>query len=184
LGLLELLPNIPWTRYRYRIRIQDLDSKRGVGMYFMAQKAENAPGKEETWFVQFMYKEQEQPIDPKGNKAAEAMVTLRRLGERFDYDRHMSNPEQFPGSPGVIRTLQVEITSQMLKTYWENQPLPRMSRDRNPTMLDDVKLTSMLEPQWTRPAPALPVQGSLGLICEQGSALVHEAFVEPLPPED
>ncbi len=184
LGLLELHQNILSTRYRYRIRVQDLGSKRGVGMYFMAQKPENAPGKDEFWFIQFMYKEQEEPIDAKGNKAAEAMVSLRRLSEGFDHYRHMSTPEHFPGNPGVTRTLQVDITPEMLKSYWENQPLPWMRRDRNPTMVDDVKLASTMLPQWTRPVPTPPVHGSLGLICERGSALVHEAVIEPLPSED
>jgi hypothetical protein len=57
LGLVELVPEVPWERYRFRVEVQDVAARTdGVGIYFALRGEATAQGRE-YWFYEWTFAE-------------------------------------------------------------------------------------------------------------------------------
>jgi hypothetical protein len=121
---------------------------------------------------------------------AQAQVRGRRYGTglpkigTIDY-RAAPSPQRytrgFPPQRGTGRLLTVDITRDVVSAYWHQERvpftlIPKVFFDRNGANL------KVQEPAH-KDAPPLfhPTKGSLGLFCENGSAVFRRLTIRPLP---
>jgi hypothetical protein len=182
-GLVELNASPPWPRYRFRVKIKQMIGDGHVGMYVLGQRQATTQG-DEYWFLEFTFQESEAEItrDKQKIKTAFAILNLRRSRPFFFSTdlRHQLSSLQFPGQRQQLRTLVVDVTPDDVSAYWDGNPKPCASHERDPTLIVYMKglANSKLLKNPNPPDPAM--QGSLGLICDNCTAICEEAVLEPL----
>jgi hypothetical protein len=185
--MVQLIAKPPWPRYRFRVKLRDLGSQRGVGIYVLGQRQITTEG-EEHWFCKYTFTEQERPLPINGKdvNSAEALLRLCRHnrlkdGRTDDPTKDFGNPNMFPGELSALRTLAFEVTQDVVSAYWETMEYSVARVLRTPELTDSSKRLA-IKGLFKNPNPPPPaMQGSLGLICERGTSVCEEAVLEPLP---
>ena len=161
--------------------------KGGVGVYFGYAQHVTPQGTED-WFYEYVFAErkadQHRPETREGE--AEAHVFARRCGAGL-LDRTMDPFIRqctlgFPPQRGARRLLTVDFTPQLVSAYWERATVPFTHITRQFFERNVGFNLAQLEPKQDN-APLLfhPLKGSLGLLCENGSAVFRRLTIKPLP---
>src|SRR5262249_35091470 len=155
-----------------------------VGLYVLGQRQATNQG-DEYWSLEFTFQESEAEITPdkEKTKTAFAILNLTRARPFFfttELRHQLSSLQLFPGQPQRSRTLVVDVTPDDVKAYWDGNLEPCATHARDPTLIDYMKglANSKLLKNPNPPDPAM--QGSLGLICDNCTAICEEAVLEPL----
>jgi hypothetical protein len=181
---------IPWDhraeRFRLQVEVEDLASAtKGVGVYFGYAK-QVTPKRTEHWFYEYCFAERstDHPRPETRRGQAQAQVFARRYGTGLI--DHTVDPFirqctwGFPPQRGTGRLLTVKFTPELVSAHWDTASLPfthitRVYFNRNGDVLAEG------EPrQKNTPSHFHPLQGSLGLLCENGSAEFRRLTIEPL----
>jgi hypothetical protein len=142
----------------------------------------------EYWFCQFAFTEQDgmQQIDGKEQKTAEPLMKLRRHnrlsdGKIDDLTMTFGISKSFPAELRIPRILVIDVSPDVVTAYWEDPRFPFATVSRAPMLIEGVNSITE-QGSFKNPNPPLPaMRGSLGLICERGTAICEEAVLEPLP---
>jgi hypothetical protein len=188
---------IPWdhavNRFRLQVEVEDLapDTK-GVGVYFGCTKHVTPQGTEH-WFYEYSFAERIAPMPrPETRpKEAEAHLFARRYGTGLlgiGTIDHTADPFVrqctlgFSPQPGARRLLTVDFTPDLVSAYWDkaNVPFTHITGqffNRN----NGATLAAQEPGQKNAPPLFHPLRGSLGLLCEKGSAVFRNLAIRPLP---
>jgi predicted Ser/Thr protein kinase len=184
-GLVELMASPPWQRYRLRVKMKQIIGDGRVGLYVLGQRQETDQGNE-YWFIEFTFQEAEAmlTLHKEKLKSAFAVVNLRRFhafGRTDDNLLHqLSAPQLFPGRHEQSRTLVIDVTPNNVNANWQGVTEQCASVSVNPTLITYTKqLANGLRFKNSNP-PDPAMQGSIGLICENATAVCEEAVLEPL----
>jgi tRNA A-37 threonylcarbamoyl transferase component Bud32 len=186
---------IPWNhasqRFRIQVEVEDLGpASRGVGVYFGYAQLEATEGREH-WFYEYSFAERapEQPAPQTPPGQAQAQVRVRRHGIGLQgvgtIDQALAPTHErctmgFPPARGTTRLLTVDVTPDLVSTYWQSDKMPFTLI---PAKLPKLHLVTLLATEPVRknaPPQFGPARGSLGLLCENGSALFRKLSIQPL----
>jgi hypothetical protein len=187
LGLWE----IPWDhrseRFRLRVEVEDLaPATKGVGVYFGYAKHVE-PQRTEHWFYEYCFAERraEMPRSGTGPGQAEAHLYAHRYASGLidsTLDPFVRQTTWgFPPQRGTRRLLTVECTPELVSAYWDKGSAPFMHITSHFFNRNVGRSLAHLEPTQKNP-PSLfhPLRGSLGLLCDNGSAVFRGLTIEPL----
>jgi hypothetical protein len=187
LGLWEIPFDHAVNRFRFQVEVEDLaPTNKEVGVYF--GYAEHAtPQGTERWFYEYCFAERraENPRSETGPGQAEAHLYARRYSPGLRYCVADPSIRQctlgFIPQPGAQRRLTVDFTPDLVSAYWDKASAPFMDITSQFFNRNVGRTLAALEPQQTS-APALfhPLNGRLGLLCENGSAVFRRLTIEPL----
>ena len=193
LGLWELPWDHPAKQFQLQVEVEDLapDTK-GVGVYFGYAKHVKARVTEH-WFYEYTFAERSAGISGAGGKPepAQAEVWGRRYGTGLPkigaIDHRIAasrkrNSRDFPPQRGTGRLMTVEFTPELVSAYWGVEPVPFTDITRQFFDRDMIVNMASLDPrQVNAPLTFHPLRGSLGLLCEKGSAVFRGLTIKPLP---
>jgi serine/threonine-protein kinase len=181
--LFELLPRVPWERFRVTGNVEQTGKPAGqVGVYL--QHAERSlDGMKEHWFCVLRFSEE--PIRPPSQpgKRPRAVVRLDLVRYRLTGADIGLPVGGIAGSMDFIsprkgRRVRMEVTPETLRAYWENGTAPFCELIRATSLKEALQPLALWPPAWNS-APLPPIQGGLGLYCE-GEAVFRDVLVEPL----
>ena len=188
LGLVELLPNLPVARYRFRAQMRQDDwggagvaSK--VGVYFAYRCEESDSGKGIHCYCSLEFKDLK---DMKKIDRASAVtgkpveLTLQRYAESKEgpWLRTIRLYKPFPFHPHAWRTVAVEVTGGGVRAFWEGEPIGELTftEIRKSTEMQ-LRMNSLTSPP---ASPEFRVRGGLGLYVFKGKASFRSVEIDPL----
>jgi hypothetical protein len=183
---------IPWDhaakRFRLQVEVEDrTPATKGVGVFFGYAKLATPQGTEH-WFYEYSFAERkaEMPRPETWRGQAEAHLFARRYSKGLidgtvdPFIRQCTLG--FPPQRGARRLLTVDFTPDLLSAYWDNASVPSMHITGQFFSRNVGTNLAALEPaQQNAPALFHPFKGSLGLLCENGSATFRRLTIKPLP---
>jgi serine/threonine protein kinase len=184
--LLELLPDPKLQRYRLRAEVRHNAGLRicEVGIYFGHAQYSTDKGEEHSfWELTFFDLMTGAPEGgPRHNKAAIYCRRYRPDGQIPGFDlrraplaaKSLSPPA--PGSLSPWRQLAVEVTPELIRASWDNEPFAELSR------ADCGRITHemfMEQPEAIEPPENVPGQG-LGLIVYEAAASFRNVVIDPI----
>jgi hypothetical protein len=195
LALWELPWLHPINRFQLQVEVEDLaPASTGVGVYFGYAKQVTPQGTEH-WFYEFSFAERiaAMPEADTMPGQAQSQVRARRQGSgllkigTIDH-RAAPSPQRytrgFPPQRGARRLLTVDITPDLVSAYWHQERLPFTLIPQKFFGLNGASLKMQEPAQKVAPPLFHPLRGSLGLLCENGSAIFRGLTIRPLPEKE
>jgi serine/threonine-protein kinase len=187
-ALLEVLPAVPWPRYRFEAEVQDDDpNTQEVGLYVGHREQKTAQGTEH-WLCVLSFSERgilpsRLPGRPGRGQGALTALCYREPASRRLFPLLQTAP--FAVHRPTWRKLALEVTPELLKAYWGgfDRPFGHVARA---TLVGDLRRGIAAHPPPLRPAsaPALAFEGGLGLVCQSGAAVFRYVVIRPVPAEE
>ena len=200
-ALLELLPTAP-ERYRFRARVQHLESRNGgqVGIFF-ARGRTPAKGGAVQAFFRLTFNDRLPDSGhllnhclPGQNPVDLTLPLFRETPAAFD-SRGVYLPAIeggfFPAGkvePVPWRQLAVEVTPERIRAFWGGMELgacdPAVALDRASRTLANTVVEPEGRPaEWVETEARVALGDGLGLYVDKGTAAFRSLEIEPLPPK-
>jgi hypothetical protein len=185
--IVELLKKVPWARYRFRAQVQSVaPATRTMGIYVTGDEVQTAKGVE-IWFYALNFAEKPRIARRPKEKPTLGQATLDlwryrqptgtpRSGVNRKYtlgDRHFSPIHN------AWRSLSIEVTPDTLCAFWDGETSP-FAFHTKVVLTEDRKALASLSPTLAK-VSSFNFQGTLGILCDRGSARFRHIVVEPLP---
>jgi hypothetical protein len=158
-----------------------------VGGFFGYAKLATPQGAEH-WFYEYSFAERkaEMPRPETAPGQAEAHLFARRYSKGLIDSTVDPFVRQctlgFLVQRGARRLLTVDFTPDLISAYWDKASVPSMHITGQFFSRNNGASLAALEPvQKDAPAFFHPLKGSLGLLCENGSAMFRRLTITPLP---